>query len=242
MSKKDGNQSRTRRRRTPEPSEDQDDSGLDARLFKLAALLLIALLVPASMFIYDNYVKQMFYPRSDPALREAGLGENESLVLIQMISPIDAGPVKDIYVRINNPATGERWEYYTDGLGEVWVKVRNTELIHVYQSKPGWHSEITNIVLKMGANNTVQHVCKPFEKIRFYVQVGDKVGEPIQGAEVYFDGSADAVTTDDEGLAFVDLSRPRKVAVRVVSGGETYETSYTILDWWVWDKLTIFFD
>ncbi|MHA1286045.1 MAG: hypothetical protein ACTSPB_01455 [Candidatus Thorarchaeota archaeon] len=209
----------------------------------ILTIILLAVVATLSYFWYLTFIYKP-YPYSDPALLDTELVNNESLVTIKLINSLNERSEEGIYCRITNPVTDERWEYLSNKEGKVWVLVNNTENIRVYLSGEGFHSEIVTFVITMGDKQNVIHAVKPFNKIRFFVQVANST-HGIQDAEVYFDGSQIPVVTDQDGLAYIEIDEPRTMEYLIIPPeiyGEPYASSYTVDDYWVWDKVTVFFE
>ena len=212
-------------------------------LVRVSVVILVAFIVVIGS--YRAYTYQEF-PYSPESLLDKELGVNESIVTILLREPINHDPIEGYYLRATNPVTGDQVEHLSNVDGKVHIWVNNSEIIQTTIRKDGWHTENVNYVLNLNASHqTVIHDVVPYEKTRLFVQCANTT-DAIEGVEVFFNNAETPMISNEEGIVFFDVAGLKTVQIRLVPDavkyGEPYITEYTITDYYIWDKITIFFD
>jgi len=249
MSNKDGSQEKNGKNKEIKTVGDRRREEVEVsnkrRYRNFMSLVVLIILIGVSFGVYMNFIWKA-YPYSDPAVLELGGGANESVVVVHFVNELTNKNEKDVYTRITNPITQESWEYYTNEEGKVWILAQNTTVLNFYVSKDDYHSELFRLQTGGGAveiENAI-HTMKPYEYTRFIVQVANET-HTLSGVEVYFKGKNAPVYTDQNGAVFMDVTELTTIEYLIVPPegyGESYESSYTIDDYWVFEKVTVFFD
>jgi len=230
MSRKDTRQSRKER------SQERDNG---KRNWAIVALSVVAIVVVVGgvFYIFD------YVPTSDKSLLDMEIPENSTLFVIKFLHADTMFETKNIPVRLTNHKTGDVWTYRTDKHGKVWILAENSSRITTYISKDGYHSELANFEVRDGRDKVeFTHILKPFYAIRFYINVMNMTGHPIDGAIVYFDGSTSPSYTDETGWVYLNVTAPRLVTYKIQTSVETYESEHLIMDYWITERVGIYME
>lgn len=206
------------------------------------ALMVVLLVVPSFFYVYSSVSTRgwreslNWYPLSKRSQYNQDPPEDHGYIHIRYVYE-DGKPVKGLHVNI--VCGTKSLDLKTDDNGELWMLLLNTTSIHTYHKKNGYYSEIVQYEVKTGRQLFYNHTIRQYKGTRFYVIVNDGDGDPIPNATVWFN-SYTGVLTNEVGACYLLMDEPATVYVWVRVNDKDYKTSYTVADYWFWDKLVVY--